>query len=51
MGLVTLVAISSTSDMEPYHLAKSLQLIWRSGTFQVPDLQMSCTDKNERVPG
>ena len=40
---VTLVVITGTTILAPYHYGKSLQLIWRSGTrrfhLRVPDLQ------------
>ena len=45
---VFLVAITGTTILVPYHAAKSLQLIWGSGTrrfhLRVPNLQMSCSD-------
>ena len=45
---VTLVAITGTTILTPYHIIKSLQLIWISGTrrfhLRVPDLPKSCSD-------
>ena len=47
-NVMTLVAISGTAKLVPYHVVKSHQLSWRSGTrrwnLRVPDLQMSCSD-------
>ena len=43
-----LAAIAGAVILIPWHIVKSLQLIWRSGTrrfhLRVPDLQMSCSD-------
>ena len=43
-----LAAIAGTTILLPYHVVKSLQLIWREGTRRwnlwVPNLQMSCSD-------
>ena len=42
------VAIFGATILVPYHVVKSLQLIWRPGTrrfhLRVPGLQMSCRD-------
>ena len=46
--LVPLVPIAGTTKLVPYHLIKSLQLIWRRGTSRfyllVPHLQVSYSD-------
>ena len=47
IGNVTLVAITKTTILVPYHYYKSLQLIGLAThrwNLQVPDLQMSCRD-------
>ena len=45
---LALVAISRTTELVPYHLVKSLQLIWRLGTrklnLRILDLEVSCSD-------
>ena len=47
-GACCLAAIAGATILVPCHVVKSLQLIWRSGTFRfrlrVPHLQMSCSD-------
>ena len=51
-GVCCLVVIAGVTMLVPYHLIKSLQLIWRSGMrrfhLRMPDLQMSCSDLIER---
>ena len=46
------VNIAGATILTPYHVVKSLQLIWRFGTRRfhprVPDLQMSCSDLTYR---
>ena len=46
-GACCLLAIAGTTSLVPCHVVKSLQLIWRLGTWrfhlQVPYLQMSCS--------
>ena len=59
MAHVTLVAIIGTTILVCYLIAKSLQLIWKSGIprfhLRVPDLRMSCrhimTACHECLPG
>ena len=45
---VSLVVITRISELVPYHLVKSLQLIWRLDTcrfnLRLPNLQVSCSD-------
>ena len=48
IGDVAYVVKTGTTELVPYHVVKSLQLIWCSGTrrfhLRVPDLQMCCSD-------
>ena len=45
-GVYCLTAIAGDTILVPYHVVKSLHLIWRSGTrrwnLPIPDLQISC---------
>ena len=43
--IISQAAITVTTILSSYLKVRSLQLIWRSGTYLwVPDLQLSCTD-------
>ena len=49
-----LTAVAKATILVPYHVVKSLQLIWRLGTrrwnLRVPKLQMNCSDLKIRHP-
>ena len=48
-----LTTISGTIVLAPYHVVKSMKLIWRSGIhrfhLRVPDLQISCSDLPSKI--